>query len=127
MSDPHWPPPGGPKSPGKQERPQYSHQLKVRIQKSERLNRNVLEINLENERNADEVDDGMLAKLFQSVGMNMSQVEGRQLVPKRMPRKVFVWFKEGVDLHQFCKEDCYRLTNGVKTSVAIYVKTKYPI
>ena len=115
MSDPHWPQLGGPESPGRQERPLYSQQLKVRIQKSERLNRNVLEINLENEKQADEVDDGVLAKLFQKVGITMSQVEGRQLVPKRMPRKVFVWFKEGVDLHQFCREECYRLTNGVKT------------
>ena len=32
-----------------------------------------------------------------------------------MPRKLYVWFKVGVDLNQFCREECYRLTNGVKT------------
>ena len=101
-------------SPG-HERPLYSKQLKMRIQKSERLKRNILEINLENEKNADEIDDNTIAKLFQMVGINNSQVEGRQLVPTRMPRKLYNWLKVGVDLNQFCREECYRLTNGVKT------------
>ena len=55
MSDLHDPPPEGPKSPG--QKPLYSQQVKMRIQKSERLQRNVLEINLENEKNAEEISD----------------------------------------------------------------------
>ena len=113
MSDLHDPPPEGPKSPG--QKPLYSQQVKMRIQKSERLQRNVLEINLENEKNAEEISDETDAELLKNIGIKTSDVEGRQLVPKRTPRKLYVWFKEGVNIHEFCREECYRLARGVKT------------
>ena len=117
MSDPHDPPAEVPESPGQDapEKPLYSQQVKMRIQKSERLKRNVLEINLENEKNAEEINDETVAELFKNIGINMTEVEGRQLVPKRIPRKLYVWFKEGVNIHKFCREECYRLARGVKT------------
>ena len=115
INGPPWPPQGGSNERDNHLRPLYSQRLKMRIQKSERLNRNVLEINLEKEQNAEQIEETMIAKLFDKVGITMVQLEGFQLVPKRMPRKVYVWFKEGVDIHQFCKDECYRLAAGVKT------------
>ena len=99
-------------------RPLYSQQLKIRIQKSERLNRNVLEINLEKERSAEAIEDEVIEKLLAKIGITMSLVEGVQAVPKRFPKKVFVWFKDpSLDLNQFCKEECYKLGTGVKTGI----------
>ena len=74
MSDLHDPPPEGPKSPGQvaPEKPLYSQQVKMRIQKSERLKRNVLEINLENEKNAEEISDETVAELFKNIGIKTS-------------------------------------------------------
>ena len=117
MTEPPWPPLGGTENPGTQQKPLYSEQLKTRIQRSERLNRNVLEINLESERRAEDIDDNVIATLFNNVGIDRSrhEIEGMQMVPKRMPRKIYVWFKDGVDLLQFCKGECYRLKPGVKT------------
>ena len=105
IGEPPWPP-----TPGNEEenqsRPLYSQQLKIRIQKSERLNRNVLEINLKKERDAKNVGEEVIEKLFECV----------QSVPPRFPNKVFVWFKDPeLDLNQFCKEECFRLGTGVKT------------
>ena len=57
----------------------------------------------------------MIAKLLERVGIPKGEVEGLQLVPKRMPRKIFVWFIEGVDVTQYCRNECYRLATGVKT------------
>ena len=118
MPDPPWPgPPDTNMQTDPQQRPLYSQQLKIRIQKSERLNRNVLEINLEKEKSAEAIEDEVIAKLLERVGINKVLVEGLQLVPKRFPRKVYVWFKEGVDLNQFCKDECYKLGSGVKTGL----------
>ena len=97
-------------------RPLYSQQLKIRIQKSERLNRNVLEIQLERDRDSEAVEDEVLEKLIAKIGITKSLIEGVQPVPKRHPNKVYIWFKDpSLDLNQFCKEESYKLGTGVKT------------
>ena len=71
----------------------YSDRLKTNIKKSERLKRNVLEINLE--------EDGgkrifiakeTIAKLLSKIGIDIktSVIEGYQICP----RKIFVWLHE---------------------------------
>ena len=113
---PPWPPTPGREEGIIQQRPLYSKQLKIRIQKSERLNRNVLEINIEKERDADAVDDEVIRKLFAKIGILKTSVECVQAVPPRFRNKVFVWFKDqDLDLNQFCKDECYKLGTGVKT------------
>ena len=115
------PPPRPPSTQGSdegdpKETPLYSQQLKIRIQKSERLNRNVLEIQLHKERDSEAVEDDLLEKLLVKIGVSKALVEGVQPVPKRHPNKVYIWFKDpSLDLNQFCKEECYKLGTGVKT------------
>ena len=109
------PPPRPPSTQGSdegdpKERPLYSQQLKIRIQKSERLNRNVLEIQLHKERDSEAVEDDALEKLLVKIGVSKALVEGVH------PNKVYIWFKDpSLDLNQFCKEECYKLGTGVKT------------
>ena len=92
----------------------YSDRVKVTIARSERLKRNVLEINLESEAEADRIDKDVMAKLFTSMGFKKSELEGYQLSGKR---KLFVWFHEGIDLSKYCRDECYRVAPGVKTAL----------
>ena len=121
QNDPHESPPPRPPSQNivqgsQKERPLYSQQLKIRIQKSERLNRNVLEIQLDKEKESEAVEDEIIEKLLVKIGVSKDLVEGVQPVPKRHPNKVYIWFKDpSLYLNQFCKEECYKLGTGVKT------------
>jgi hypothetical protein len=98
----------GDKSGGEEEPPDqvasgglYSDRVKVTIAHSERLKRNVLEINLESENSAGKIEKGEVAKLFQTLGINLEQeMEGYQLVGRR---KLFAWLKEEIDLTQYCR------------------------
>ena len=93
----------------------YSDRVKMRIQKSERLKRNVLEINLECLPPAHgKVDKEVVAKLFSRIGIDIkSQVEAYQIIPK----KIYVWMKASCELDKFCKDECFRVTDGVKTGI----------
>ena len=92
----------------------YSDRVKVTIARSERLKRNVLEINLESEAEAEKIDKDVMAKLFQTMGLRKEELEGYQLIGKR---KLFVWLKEGIDLTKFCHDECYKVAPGVKTAL----------
>ena len=92
----------------------YSDRVKVTIARSERLKRNVLEINLESEAEADKIDKEMMAKLFKTMGFRKEELEGYQLSGKR---KLFVWFKVDVDLSKYCRDECFRVAPGVKTAL----------
>ena len=93
----------------------YSDRVKITIARSERLKRNVLEINLESEADADKLEPDVMAKLFKEMGLNKEvDMEGFQLIGKR---KLFVWCKEGVDLSKYCRDECYRVAPGVKTAL----------
>ena len=93
----------------------YSDRVKVTIARSERLKRNVLEINLESEADADRIDPDVMAKLFKEMGLKKNEdMEGFQLQGKK---KLFVWCKVGVDLSKYCRDECYRVAPGVKTAL----------
>ena len=90
----------------------YSDRVKIKIARSERLKRNVLEINLESENNADKIDSDAIANLLQTLGILQPDLEGYQISGKK---KLFVWLKDGIDLTKYCRDECYRVTTGVKT------------
>ena len=77
----------------------YSSVLGTRIRKSERTNKNALEINIETEKFASELEQVMIKRLFLILGINKCDIEGGQVIPPTRPKKVFVWFKPGVDLY----------------------------
>ena len=86
-----------------------------RIKKSERLNRNVLQVTIEKERDSEGVTDVMISNLFNEIGIKKSDVEGVQMVPEKFPKCVYIWMHPTVNLNKYCRDDCFRLTEGVKT------------
>ena len=90
----------------------YSDRVKIKIARSERLNRNVLEVNLESENNAEKINSDAIAKLLQTLGIMTPDLEGYQLSGRK---KLFVWLEDGIDLTKFCRDECYRVASGVKT------------
>ena len=106
------PTPGGDKN--RSDGSLYSDRVKVTIARSERLKRNVLEINLDSDSEASRLDKNMMAQLFKTMGVNKSELEGYQLLGKR---KLFVWFPNGVDLTKYCRDECFRVAPGVKTAL----------
>ena len=92
----------------------YSDRVKITIARSERLKRNVLEVDLQSEATADRIDPEATAKLLQSMGIIQPDLEGYQLSGKK---KLYVWLKEGIDLTKYCRDECYRVAPGVKTAL----------
>ena len=93
--------------------PSYSDKLKVNVMRSERLKRNVLEINLESD-NDERINLGSetIAKVLATVGIDIvTQVEGFQAVSK----KLYVWLKDNVAIGRFCREESIKISEGVKT------------
>ena len=123
----HAPPPGGgpplPSNPATgtsapAPAQSYSDRLKVNVSRSERLKRKVLEINLD-------VDEGIKLKLEPSdvhktlarIGIDsQSHMEGCQICPGNS-RKISVWLKDGCDIGRFCKDESYKVADGVKTGL----------
>ena len=86
----------------------WENRPKVTICRNERLNRNVLEINLDIDVKAGKIEKDSLAKLFTRMGMKTGELEGFQI--KR--RKVFTWMLEGTDLGRFITDQCYQIAPG---------------
>ena len=92
----------------------YSEKVKSRIQRSERLQRNVLEVNLDFDGPQVKVEKDEVGKLFAKMGIDVrSQVEGYQIKNK----KVFAWFKLNLNIEKFCRDECFKVKDGVKTGV----------
>ena len=98
--------------------PSYSAKVMVNVNRNQRLKRNVLEISLD-------VDLGVKLKLeatdvartLVKLGIDIqSQVEGFQVCPGNS-RKIFVWFKNDLDILRFCKDESYKVTEGIKTGL----------
>ena len=96
----------------------YSEKVKLNVNRSQRLKRKVLEINLD-------VDVGVKLKLetkdvartLSKIGIDAkSQMEGFQICPGNS-RKIFVWLKDECDILRFCRDDSYKVTDGVKTAL----------
>ena len=88
-----------------------------RVKKSERLKRNVLEITIDREENAEELSSQMLSHLFSELGIKKHEVEGVQSVPEKRPKKVYVWMNQNVDLSLFCRNESFHFTGGIKTGI----------
>ena len=83
--------------------PSYSEKLKVNVVRSERLKRNVLEIQIIADNGSDtNVDKETVAKLLAKLGIDWkTNMQGYQLSWKR----IYVWFKESFDIKRFCYVD----------------------
>ena len=95
----------------------WANRTAGRIRKSERENKNALEISVETEKFGEPLNNVMIENLFGQLAIRKGDIEGIQLVPVFRPKKIFVWFREGIDLLQFCRQDCFRLAAGVKTGI----------
>ena len=93
----------------------FAEKLKEGINREERLTRNVLEINLEDDYGARiNVGKDTIAKLFNTIGIRIgSDIEAYQVGIK----KIFVWLKSETDVMRFCKDESIRVTNTVRTSL----------
>ena len=86
-----------------------------RIKKSDRSSKNVLEIDLESDRNSGSLSETMIGDLFSKMSLNLSDIVTMQLIPPFRPRKIFVELKEGINLSRACRNECFNLGNGFKT------------
>ena len=93
--------------------PSYSEKLKVNVVRSERLKRNVLEIQIIADNGSDtNVDKETVAKLLAKLGIDWkTNMQGYQLSWKR----IYVWFKESFDIKRFCYVDSIKVADGIKT------------
>ena len=96
----------------------YADRLRANIKFNQRLQRNVLEISLEKDSQETQIDlkEENTKQLFETLGINIeSELEGHQVKYD----KISVWFKKGIKLDRFCKEEKIRVSEGVTTS---YIK-----
>ena len=94
----------------------YSDKIKLNVKRSERLKRNVLEIGIESIGEI-KLEDEDVSKLLSRIGIDLScHAEGLQICPGNS-KKIFVWLKEKVDINKFCKDECYKINNTVRTGI----------
>ena len=104
-------------NPGNLQQTSYSDKLKMNVKKSERLSRKVLEITLEKEKRESfvKVEDADVAKLAARLGIDIaSDMEGYQICPGNS-LKILFWMKNSVNLDRFCKDEVFRVSDGVRT------------
>ena len=94
----------------------YSDKLKLNLRKSERLKRKVLEVTLETEKGVNlNIEDKDIAKLASRIGIDIrSQLEGYQPCPG-YSRKILFWFKDNVNIDNFCKDEVFKVSEGIRT------------
>ena len=83
----------------------YAERTKMKIRYDQKLNRNILEIEVEKETNEDEfiLAEESIAKLLRTINMDIYiDVEGYQVSYGRKKSKIEVLCKEDLDLEQFC-------------------------
>ena len=93
--------------------PSYADKLKTNIKWDNRLQRNVLEIILENDnKEFVEINDDVIEKLFRTLGIDVkSHIEGCF----RRSNTIFAWLVKGIDLDRFCRAESIKICNGVRT------------
>ena len=97
----------------------YAERTKMKIRYDQKLNRNILEIEVEKETNEDEfiLAEESIAKLLRTINMDIYiDVEGYQVSYGRKKSKIEVLCKEGLDLEQFCTQNSLEVEKGVKTN-----------
>ena len=96
----------------------YSDRLKTNVRYDQRLKRNVLEITLEKSELSDDVADKDIARVFKTLGIDISsQVQGSQVHYKGKTSVVSVWMAAGISLDRFCKDVSIKVTKGVTTGM----------
>ena len=97
----------------------YAERAKMNIKYSQRLKRNILEIEVEKENEEDEMilSDETIATLLNKLRLNInSHVEGCQVNYGRKKSKIEVWCRAGLDLEQFCMNESLQVEKGVRTN-----------
>ena len=97
----------------------YADRAKLNVRFDQRLKRNVLEIEVEKDKEEDEMilTEDTVAKLLNKIKLNIySHVEGYQVSFGRKKAKIAVLCKQGLDLEQFCICESLEVEKGVKTN-----------
>ena len=96
----------------------YADRAKMNIRYNQKLNRNVLEVEVEKETEEDEMilSEETIAKLLNKLHLNISHVEGYQVSYGRKKSKIEVFCKAGIDLEQFCLSESLQIEKGVRTN-----------
>ena len=113
----HAHPPDGDSSPSKKGGlSSYSDRLKMNVRKSERLSRKILEITLEVDNNTTvNVEKKDAAKVASRIGIDLvNDLEGFQICPGNS-KKILFWLKEGLNIDRFCKDEVFKVSNGIRT------------
>ena len=94
----------------------YSDRLKMNVKKSERLSRKVLEITLEVDEHVQlKLEDQDVARLATRIGLDIPyHLEGYQICPGNS-KKILLWIKDSCVLEKFCRDEVYRVKEGIKT------------
>ena len=96
----------------------YADRARMNVRFDQRLNRNVLDIEVEKMDVRDEMflTQEVIAKLLKSIGMYIeSQVEGYQVSYGGKSAKISVLCKDGIELERFCRQECFEVCKGVMT------------
>ena len=97
----------------------YADRAKLNVRFDQRLRRNVLEIEVEKDKEDDEMilAEDTIANLLNKIKLNIySHVEGYQVSYGRKKSKIEVLCKPGLDLEQFCFYESLEVEKGVKTN-----------
>ena len=96
----------------------YADRAKMNIRYNQKLNRNVLEVEVEKETEEDEMilSEETIVKLLSKLHLNISHVEGYQVSYGRKKSKIEVLCKAGIDLEQFCLSESLHVEKGVRTN-----------
>ena len=97
----------------------YADRAKMNIRYDQKLQRNVLEIEVEKDNLEDEIilSEETVAKLLNKIKLNINaHVEGYQISFGRKKSKIEVLCKQGLNLEQFCVQESLEVEKGVKTN-----------
>ena len=97
----------------------YADRAKMNIRYSQKLNRNVLEVEVVKESDEDEMilSEETIVKLLKKLWLNInSHVEGYHVRYGRKKSKIEVLCKAGLDLEQFCMYKSLQVEKSVRTN-----------
>ena len=97
----------------------YADKVKTNIRYDQRLKRNVLEIEIErtNVETNFTITDEALETLLSKLGMSIQlHVEGYQVSYSYKKAKIEILCKEGLDLVQFCRQEKFIISPGMRTT-----------
>ena len=69
------------------------------------------------EKNCESFNTEMIEGLFKKMDLKMRDIETVQCVPINRPRRLFVELHAGIELGKYCRNECFRLGQGIKTGL----------